>query len=317
MHNSTPDSCERLLAGLIGYDTVNGHISGVPHPERKLAEYLEETARGLGFKAERLFLDADGFNLLVTHEVDRGRPWLLFESHLDTVTVEGMEIDPFQAKIENGRIYGRGACDTKGTGASMLWALKRYAAEAGGSNNIGILYSVDEEIGKSGAQKFVSDQLPALGWRPVGVVVGEPTLLKPVVSHNGVARWKIHTRGVAAHSSDPSQGRSAISTMVRVIDQIETDYVPSLEASHPLTGRAQCSVNVIRGGAQINVIPDHCEIEVDRRVVPGEDVNDVLPAVRNRSLLCTVRTRNSRSSTRICSSIRHWTLPGDRRSPRS
>ncbi|OHE78930.1 MAG: hypothetical protein A3G75_12575 [Verrucomicrobia bacterium RIFCSPLOWO2_12_FULL_64_8] len=67
--------------------------------------------------------------------------------------------------------------------------------------------------------------------------------------------------------------------MVRVIETLESRYIPTLTAEHPLTGRARCSINIVRGGTQINIIPEHCEIHVDRRVVPGEDPQDVLPAV--------------------------------------
>jgi acetylornithine deacetylase len=273
------DCCEALLADMVSFDTVNHNISGKADAEVELARYLEEVAGGMGLQTRRLPIAGESFNLLVMHQVDADGPWLLFESHLDTVTVAGMTIDPFAAEIGEGRITGRGACDTKGTGAAMLWALRRYAESGGGGTNIAIAYTIDEEIGKTGVRTFTGGQLATLGWRPVGVVIGEPTVLRPVVAHNGIARWKIHTRGVAAHSGDPAKGRSAISMMVRVVDAIEQRYVPSLTASHPLTGKAQCSINVIRGGVQVNVIPEFCEIEIDRRVVPGEDNATVVPTV--------------------------------------
>jgi len=264
---------------MVSFDTVNHNISGKVDAEVELARYLDSAATDMGFATQRLSLDGESFNLLITHEVSPQAPWLLFESHMDTVTVEGMIIDPFVSEIRDGKIYGRGACDTKGTGAAMLWALKQYAAENNESNNIAIVFTTDEEIGKEGVSRFAAEQLPNLGWRPVGAIIGEPTMLKPVVAHNGVARWKISTKGVAAHSADPSKGRSAISMMMKVIDLIENTYTPSLTATHPLTGKAQCSVNVIRGGVQVNVIPESCEIHVDRRIVPEEDKQTVRPTV--------------------------------------
>ena len=279
MRETKHDSCEGLLADMVSFDTVNHNISGKADAEVELARYLEEVAGGMGLQTRRLPIAGESFNLLVTHQVDADGPWLLFESHLDTVTVAGMTIDPFVAEIGEGRITGRGSCDTKGTGAAMLWALRRYAESGNGRTNVAIAYTIDEEIGKTGVRTFTGEQLATLGWRPVGAVIGEPTLLEPVVAHNGIARWKIHTRGVAAHSGDPSKGRSAISAMVRVVDAIEQRYVPSLTVSHPLTGKAQCSINVIRGGVQVNVIPEQCEFEIDRRVVPGEDNATVVPAV--------------------------------------
>ena len=161
----------------------------------------------------------------------------------------------------------------------MLAALKRYVQEREPPNNIAILYTVDEECGKTGVDTFVRETLPRLGWRPQGAIVGEPTELAPMVAHNGVVRWTISTTGVRAHSCDPAKGRSAISMMTKVIQAIEERYAPSLTASHPLTGKAQCSINLIRGGSQINIIPGECSIEVDRRIVPGEDPDEVLPEV--------------------------------------
>jgi acetylornithine deacetylase len=279
MVSRTHTRCEDLLVDMVSFDTVNHHISERAHPEAELASYLAEVARAAGLEIQELPIGGGSFNLLVSHVVDPAAPWLLFESHLDTVTVAGMTIDPFRAVIADGRISGRGSCDTKGTGAAMLWALRQYAAAGHGANNIAIAYTTDEEIGKTGVRRFTGGQLAELGWLPVGTIIGEPTLLQPVVAHNGIARWSIRTHGVAAHSGDPSKGRSAISMMVRVIDAMESRYVPSLSASHPLTGKAQCSINVIRGGVQVNVIPESCEIEIDRRVVPGEDSALVAPAV--------------------------------------
>ena len=100
--------------------------------------------------------------------------------------------------------------------------------------------------------------------------------MRPVVTHNGVMRWTTKTKGVAAHSADPSKGRSAISTMVRVIDALETRYAPTVTKSNQLTGKAAFSVNVIRGGTQVNIIPEACEIECDRRTVPGESAEEIL-----------------------------------------
>jgi len=267
-----------LLGHMVSYDTVNSNVSGKPSPERPLAEALERLAAGWNLSTRRLPISGDDFNLLVHLPPVEGRPWLLFESHLDTVSVEGMTIPPFAAEIRDGRMYGRGALDTKSSGAAMLWALKELLPEAAAlPNNVGLLFSIDEEIGKLGARSFARQQLPDLGWRPELTIVGEPTELGPVIAHNGVARFIIETRGTPVHSSSPEKGRSAISDMVRVIDHLETNYIPALSAEHHLTGRARCSINIIRGGHQINIIPDYCKIEIDRRIVPTENHEVILP----------------------------------------
>ncbi|MDA0838699.1 MAG: M20 family metallopeptidase [Planctomycetota bacterium] len=272
-------SCTELLQVMVRIDSVNRQISGKPEAEAELSDFMEKLAVESGFATCRFPVSGEYSNLMISCELDADAPWLLFESHLDTVTVEGMTIDPFGGVIEKGRLWGRGACDTKGTGAAMFWALQQYSQGDTRPNNIAILYTVDEEVSKTGAKVFVRDHLSDLDWMPTGVIVGEPTVLRPIVAHNGVVRWNIETAGIAAHSSNPPGGRSAISAMVKVIDVLESKYIPSLAASHPLTGKAQCSINVIRGGTLINIIPEHCLISIDRRIVPGEDPHEVLPAV--------------------------------------
>ena len=278
-----PDSCTELLQQMISIDSVNRIDQGEAFSERRLAEHLEYLARHWHLDVQRLPIGGDAYNLLVSAPASNlagdAAPWLLFDSHLDTVSVEGMTIDPFAATIKGDVIYGRGACDTKGSGAAMLWALKTLSGANQLAANVAILFSIDEEVSRTGVRAFLADQLPQLGWRPNAVIVGEPTELKMVIAHNGLVRWRIETRGKAAHSSEPSQGRSAISDMVRVITALETQYIAQLDASHPLTGRAQCSINLIAGGQQINVISDRCTISLDRRLVPGEDGASVLPAV--------------------------------------
>jgi acetylornithine deacetylase len=245
-----------------------------------LSEYLEKVAGENGFTSHRIPVPDQCSDLLITYERDPSLPWIIFDSHLDTVAVDGMTIEPFAGMIKDGKLYGRGSCDTKGSGAAMLCALLEYSGSSQGSNNIALLYSVDEEHGMSGIRAFVQTGLPSIG-HVKGAVIGEPTRLKPVVAHNGVQRYIVFTEGVAAHSADPSRGRSAITDMASLILEIEGEFIPTLEATHPLTGKAQCSINVIRGGSAVNIIPDRCEIQVDRRTVPGENPAQVIAQLRD------------------------------------
>lgn len=276
---SKPATCQELLQAMVACDSQNAVFAGRPHPEQQLAEYLEGLSGAWGLGTQRLATPEGDVNLLVYRAVGEEAPWLLLESHLDTAGIEGMTVEPFAARVDSGRIYGRGTCDTKGSGAAMLWALRHYTADSRGGNNVALLFSVDEEATKAGVKAFVNDHLAGLGWKPRGAIVGEPTGLRLVAAHAGVVRWTIRTHGLAAHSSDPSRGRSAISMMVRVVDAIESRYIPNLEAKHPLVRTARCSINMIRGGTQVNMIPNLCEIWLDRRLVPGEDPQRVLPEV--------------------------------------
>ena len=281
---SEPNNVLDLLAKMISFDSVNEYTSGVDFPERTMMEFLEEIAKGWGLETSRLPIPASAlaasYNLLITYEVSKTAQWLVFESHADTVSVDGMTVNPFQGLIKDGVIYGRGACDTKGSGAGMLWALKEYMELSTCANNIAVLFVTDEEATKTGTTAFVQTQLEHLDWTPTGVIVGEPTLCQPVVAHNGVIRWKVSTKGVAAHSSNPSNGQSAISAMSKLILEFEKEYCSKISLTHPLTGQAACSVNTISGGTAVNIIPDFCEIEIDRRTLPGEDSEQVLKEMK-------------------------------------
>lgn len=274
---SPPQSCEELLTRMVAVETVNPECGGPLGGEAALAAQLETIAAHWGLATRRCPVGADGaFNLLVTCEVAPDAEWLLFESHLDTVSVEGMTVPPFQVTTAGERLHGRGTCDTKGSGAAMLWALRDYARSPGRTRNAGVIFSVDEEAGMDGAQSFAAKELRALLPKLRGIVVGEPTGLRPVIAHNGALRWRSITRGVAAHSAEPTKGRSAIAAMCQVIAALESKFIPLARRDYPLTGRAVASINVIKGGTAVNIIPDYCEIICDRRLVPGETAAQVL-----------------------------------------
>lgn len=278
-----PETCDALLAQMVAHPTVNPHFGGSVGGQAALVDYLRHVAVAWGLDARLCPVEGGEANLVLTCEVEAGAPWRLFESHLDTVGTEGMTIDPFRLAFRDGRLHGRGACDTKGSGAAMLWALRDYARQPDGRRNVAVVFTVDEEARMSGARAFAEGALR--GFLPTleGMVVGEPTRLRPVTAHNGVVRWKTITRGVAAHSSVPAKGQSAISGMRVVLAALEDDYARTANRSHALTGNAAFSVNVIRGGSQVNVVPAHCEIECDRRLVPGEQASEAL-AERDRCL---------------------------------
>lgn len=260
---------------MVSFETVNPGFGGPAGGEAALAAHLETLARHWGLQSRRCPAGDGTFNLLVTSEVSPAAEWLLFESHLDTVSVDGMTVPPFKMTIEGAKLYGRGTCDTKGTGAAMLWALQEFARQPKRLRNAGVLFAVDEEAGMRGAQAFAAHELPKIS-RLRGIVVGEPTGLRSVVAHNGALRWRTITRGVAAHSADPTKGRSAIRAMLRVVEALEARFLPHANREFPLTGRAAASINVIRGGTAVNIIPDYCEIICDRRLVPGETAAQVL-----------------------------------------
>ncbi len=296
-----------LLAEMMTVDSVNGAISGRARAEAPLGDAIAALAGRLGLPVRRFPVAGHADDLLLIVPGAPGARTIVFESHLDTVGVAGMTVPPFAATRVGDRIFGRGACDTKGSGAAMLHALaRRAAAPVEGSPAVALLFSVDEEIARAGIDAFIADGLGLLPGAPAAAIVGEPTGLRAVIAHTGVVRQTIRTTGVAAHSSDPTRGRSAIRAMLPVLTAFEERYLPSLRASHPLTGPAVGSVNVIRGGEQVNIIPAVCEIEIDRRVAPGEDVHAV--AAEIRALLAELRAADPRVDAEVVAEVLHPTL---------
>ncbi|NUN97698.1 MAG: M20/M25/M40 family metallo-hydrolase, partial [Candidatus Omnitrophica bacterium] len=194
-------------------------------------------------------------------------PALMLEAHSDTVSIEGMTIEPFEPRLENGLLYGRGASDVKGTLAAMLLGLKTVLNESRILPvTVYLVSTCDEELGLAGARDFAGR-----GPDVDAAIVGEPTDLAIIHATKGALRWRLTTKGLAAHSSDPSRGRNAIYFMRRIVEHIEEELIPRLAMkSHPLLGNPAMTVGVIQGGTQVNIVPDFCRIEVDRRVLPGE-----------------------------------------------
>lgn len=308
-----PKSVKELLITLVRIPSVNRFITGEIKAEQKIAEYLKKLSKSFGLKTQLLEVPGCAANLLITKEFKKHAPWILFCAHMDTVSAEGMDFNPFCGEEKNGRILGRGSNDDKGGIAAALWALKEISAESGSANNIALLFTVDEEQHRSGASAFCKEQLPKLDFMPAGVVIAEPTSLKPIVSHAGIGHFRVTVKGTAAHASAPAKGRSAIKDMVKVIAAIEKDYICKLTATHPLCGKAQCSINMINGGRQINAVPDECEIRVDRRVMPGEDVNLVIPDVEK--VLDVLRKQDPKLQVIVSSDFKNNPLSQDLNNP--
>jgi acetylornithine deacetylase/succinyl-diaminopimelate desuccinylase-like protein len=236
--------------------------------EHRVTAYLEACLRDLGVAVERQTVSPGRDNLVAAYDPPGVPPFTtVFECHQDTVPVDAMTVEPFAARVENGRLYGRGACDVKGGAAVMLAAFERLARERpAGSARVILAYTVDEEHTFLGVQELVKRGLNA-----DYAVVAEPTLLNIVTAHKGVVRWVAETGGRACHSSRPENGVNAVYRMARVVSAVER-YAAQLQARppHPTLGPRTASVGRVAGGVSPNTVPDVCRIDIDRRLLPGE-----------------------------------------------
>lgn len=282
-----------LLCELISIPSVNPmgrSVEGDIYFEGRMTDWLLQFFAGFGAECESIEVVPGRANVLARYGHDPNKPTLLWDAHQDTVPVEGMTVEPFRAKIEQGRVYGRGACDVKGAMAAMLWAFRRLCIEKKSlPYNLVMSCTCDEESTALGVVDLATywqmgtRKSRLLNSKPMGAVVAEPTDLDVVVAHRGVTRFRIHTRGRACHSSDPKQGINAIYRMAKVLQALEeyADVLTKSVTPHPLCGGATISVGRIEGGISVNVVPDHCAIEIDRRLIPGEDPKVAADSIRS------------------------------------
>ena len=291
----------QTLAQLVSIPSVNpmGRAEAGPHVyEARLTAHLEALLTGLGLRVERQTVAPGRDNLVARLDGDRspedGGRLILFDAHQDTVPADNMTIAPWTPEVRQGRLYGRGACDTKGGMAAMLATIARLADERPrGMPSIVMACTVDEEYTLAGAAALASQctqctphalreagRTPLIPRLPDAAIVAEPTGLDVVVAHKGVIRWRCHALGRAAHGSHPELGRSAIYDMARLVAALERydREVVRTAAAHPLCGPPTMNVGTIHGGSSVNIVPQRCTIEIELRLPPGGDP----PAARGR-----------------------------------
>ena len=261
---------EKLLSDLIALPSVNPAFlpaGDARAGEQRVADFLATVAAQAGLDIEIQKVFPGRSNLLARlSPPGKIRQRLLLAPHLDTVPAA--DESQFTPRTKNGRLFGCGACDTKGSVAAMLTALCALANAKQRPQETEIIFAglVDEENAQAGSRA-----LAAQGFKADLAIVGEPTQLKVVTAHKGSLWLRLETRGKSAHGARPELGRNAVHAMARIVDTLETDYAAQLRRRrHPLLGCATVNVGMIRGGTQPNIVPDACAITIDRRTLPGE-----------------------------------------------
>jgi acetylornithine deacetylase/succinyl-diaminopimelate desuccinylase-like protein len=206
---------------------------------------------------------------------------------MDTVGVEQMASNPFSGHIREGRVYGRGAVDTKASLAVVL-ALLESMHQTGRSlePNLLIAATVDEEVGTRGAPAFAR-WVRENGLSLDQLMVAEPTGCGPIYGHKGLSRLEFQVKGVSAHSSQPHLGQNAIVAAAHLVVALDEEH-RRLQAIPRDThlGRGTLTVSIMQGGDGINVVPDACSVAIDRRLITGERPFDISAALRELAERC-------------------------------
>lgn len=263
----------QLTQSLIGFDTVSP-----PGNEEKCARYIRDFLKDLhveGSSVEVYRFASGRANVVATFPGDS--PGLMLAGHTDVVPpgdASAWSSPPFEGRVRDGKVYGRGAADMKGGVAAMLVAIAS-ARRKKLKRSLSFVGTGGEEIGYDGLRVMIgAGKLEGLKAR-CGVV-GEPTEMSPVRGHRGSLVTKVEFHGKPAHSSDPSLGVNSIEKAVMFVEALQALRKELAKAEDPDLGHAILTPTIIQGGTKSNVIPASCVLTMDGRTVPGIESRTIL-----------------------------------------
>jgi acetylornithine deacetylase/succinyl-diaminopimelate desuccinylase-like protein len=276
-----PTSVTQLLRDLVAIPSVSpeGDSGGTRPGEAAIGAYVADLLRTLGADVTVTEVQPGRPNVVGHFRgASAGSPTLAIVPHLDTVGVAGMTVSPFGAEVRDGKLFGRGACDTKGPMAAALWGLQQWRkSTAAPKFNVVFAATMGEEELSTGARA-----LCASGFRADFAIALEPTELKIVHAAKGVLRVWIDVAGRAAHGATPERGQNAVYAALPFLSACRDTLAPRFAAEiHPVLGDASLNVGIVHGGTELNVVPEHCRLGLDIRTHPLFDNDAALAAVRS------------------------------------
>lgn len=264
MNNQT--ELTALLTDLVRIDSINPDLIAGAKGEADLAAFITQWATRAGLEVTLQEAAPGRPNVIVIARGTGGGQNLMLNGHLDTVGLTGM-VDPFSARVEGHKMYGRGVYDMKAGVAASLMTAKR-AQSLGLRGDVIVTCVADEEVASLGTQA-ICRELPR--WRPAAVIVTEPTEMEIAVAHRGFIWFDIETFGVAAHGSRPHLGVDAIAKMGPVLVSLEQhDRELRAHPTHPHVGSGSIHASIIQGGQEMSSYPAYSKLQVERRTIPGE-----------------------------------------------
>lgn len=242
--------------------------------ENKVAETIKTYAKH--HKFDDVITDELG-NVMLVMNGDQEGPTILFDGHIDTVTVqkENWTVDPFSGEIKDGKIYGRGTSDMKGAVSAMISAAINFAEETNKSfpGKIVVSCSVHEECFEGVATRMVNDII-----KPDYVVIGEATNLNLNCGQRGRAEIVVESFGRSAHSSNPEAGVNAVYKMMKLVEAIQELPV----STHEVLGKGILELTDIKSSPYpgASVVPSYCKVTFDRRLLVNETRESVLQPIQ-------------------------------------
>jgi len=249
-----------------------------PGNEKEIAKFVYDYLDDLKIPTELMKIEGNRFNVVGVLGKENG---LMLNGHLDTVPagdLKNWKYDPFSGKIANGKLYGRGTSDMKGGVASMLAAVKNLTKEKF-KRKLLLAFVADEEVGFKGSMYLIKKRKSLLSDIKYGVV-GEPREMNIGIANKGIVEVRVNFFGKSAHGSKPWLGDNAILKTSKFIQKLDR-LSKNLKIKDSLLGKGTINVGIMKGGTKVNVVPDFCEIEIDRRIVPKETPQMVLNQIKS------------------------------------
>ena len=297
-----PDSTRlmQLLREIISFKTVAPPGSSY----EEIVDWLVPIFQSMGFAVEKISMPEDvfaakcsdgrleggRFNLRASLSAGAEKTLVIY-AHLDVVPAEGeWEGDPFQLLEKNGRVYGRGVSDCKGSVAALIAALEALLERGRPRYNLSILLTTDEEVGGYSGLCYLTD---------IGQVKGDVMLCMDgfsddvVIGSNGIITWEARVRGRSAHSGSSFLGVNAVERAIPVMQAImdlkaqvqsRRSAVPAssaLEAVGKKSLMPMLNITMVSGGIKENIVPDSCVLRGDRRVIPEESMDEAMAEIES------------------------------------
>lgn len=266
----------KILRDLVAIKSINPSAPG-GNGENEIAQHIGSWLKEHGLEVTMQGVVNGRKNVVGVLRGTGGGRALMLNGHTDTVAVEGMIIDPYEGRVDSkGNLHGRGACDMKGSIASMMAAVEAIVKEDVRLRGDLIFTGVaDEEDEGRGTMKVIER------FRADGAIVGEPTSLQIAIAHKGSVWFEITTKGRAAHGSVPEKGIDAIVKTSQLVLAIEKLKKRHRKIRHPLVGTPRIHTSTIAGGTQWTIVPERCVLRVERRTLPGETTESVVKEMQS------------------------------------
>jgi acetylornithine deacetylase/succinyl-diaminopimelate desuccinylase family protein len=270
-----------------------------PGNEREVAKFIKDFLEDLKISTELIEFDSNRFNVVASIGSGKG---MMLNGHMDTVPAgQNWKIDPFEGKIVDGKIYGRGSSDMKGGLASILTAVKNLSKEKF-KKKLLLTFVADEEVAMRGTKYLINNRKEIFKDVKYGLVA-ECNDLNITTAQKGITDITVKFKGKAAHGSMPELGDNAILKASDFIQEVKKLINELKKKRDSVLGSGTINVGVIRGGTKVNVVPDSCEVEVDRRMIPGETVQIAIKQIKNilkrLKINAEIITRNDRLPMKI------------------